>query len=62
MGWSFRKSLNLGPFRLTFSKSGMSYSVGAGGVRIGQSAKKRKYVSLNVPGTGLSYKKFFKSQ
>jgi hypothetical protein len=34
MGWYFRKSVKFGPVRMTFSKSGISYSFGAGGARI----------------------------
>lgn len=55
MPWSFRRSINLGPFRLTFSKSGISYSFGMGGFRTGVNAKGRRYSSVNVPGTGVRY-------
>lgn len=34
MGFYFRKSLRSGPFRINFSKSGVSYSFGAKGARI----------------------------
>ena len=27
MGWSYRKSVSLGPFRVNLSKSGIGYSV-----------------------------------
>lgn len=56
MGWSFRRSINLGPFRINLSKSGVGYSVGAGGVRVGKSARGRTYRSFSVPGTGVSYR------
>jgi hypothetical protein len=55
MGWSFRKSLNFGPFRITLSKTGVSYSVGAGGFRTGINSKGRQYTSVTIPGTGLRY-------
>lgn len=34
MGWSFRKSFRIGPFRLNLSKSGAGVSTGVGGARI----------------------------
>jgi hypothetical protein len=57
MGWSFRRSINLGPFRINISKSGISYSFGLAGFRTGVNAKGRKYTSMSVPGTGLRYEK-----
>jgi hypothetical protein len=41
MAWRFRKSLKLGPIRLNFSKSGVGYSIGGRGFRVGQDAKGR---------------------
>ena len=35
MGWYLRKSLGFGPFRLNLSKSGLGYSFGVKGARIG---------------------------
>jgi hypothetical protein len=55
MGWSFRRSKSFGPFRLNFSKSGMGFSFGAPGARIGVNAKGKKYVRGGIPGTGLYY-------
>jgi hypothetical protein len=57
MGWSFRKSFNFGPFRMTLGKTGVSYSVGARGFRTGINAKGRPYTSVTIPGTGLRYSK-----
>lgn len=56
MGFIFRKSIGVGPFRVNLSKSGVGYSVGGMGVRTGVSAKGKKYTSFGVPGTGLSYR------
>lgn len=42
MGFNFRKSFKLGPARVNLSKSGVGYSVGAGGVRFTKSARKKK--------------------
>ena|SRR5579863_8488639 len=53
MGWGFRRSLKLGPLKLNFSKSGIGYSVGVRGFRVGKDAKGRSYTSASIPGTGL---------
>jgi hypothetical protein len=55
MGWSFRRSKSLGLFRLNFSKSGLGFSFGVPGARIGVNAKGKKYVRGGIPGTGLTY-------
>lgn len=57
MGWSYRKSISLGPLRINFSKSGVGFSLGIPGFRGGMSANGRKYVSASVPGTGMRYQK-----
>jgi hypothetical protein len=62
MGWSYRKSVNLGPFRLNLSKSGIGYSVGAKDFRVGVNSRGRRYESLTVPGTGLHYRSEGKSR
>lgn len=53
MGWGFRRSLKLGPLKLNLSKSGVGYSIGGRGFRVGQDAKGRSYTSASIPGTGL---------
>jgi hypothetical protein len=55
MGWSYRKSVHFGPFRVNVSKSGIGYSVGGVGFRSGVSSRGRKYRSVSIPGTGLRY-------
>jgi hypothetical protein len=55
MGWSYRKSVGIGPFRINLSKSGIGYSVGGMGFRTGVSAGGRKYKSFTIPGTGVRY-------
>lgn len=54
MAWRFRKSarLPLG-FRVNASKSGLGFSWGFRGFRIGRDAKGRTVRTLSVPGTGL---------
>ena len=55
MGWSFRRSKSFGPFRLNFSKSGIGFSFGAPGARVGVNAKGKQYIRGGIPGTGLYY-------
>jgi hypothetical protein len=45
--------------RLNLSKSGIGGSIGRTGLRLGLDAKRRKYFSVGLPGTGLSYRTFF---
>lgn len=42
MGFTFRKSFKLGPARVNVSKSGVGYSVGAGGFRYTKRAGSKK--------------------
>lgn len=55
MGFSYRKSVKMGPFRVTASKSGISYSAGVKGVRVTKRAKGKVQTTLSAPGTGLRY-------
>jgi hypothetical protein len=57
MGFYYRKSVNLGPFRVNLSKSGLGYSVGGRGFRVGTTARGKKYTSISIPGTGVGYRK-----
>jgi hypothetical protein len=57
MGFYYRKSVNLGPFRVNLSKSGWGSSVGGRGFRVGTSARGRKYTNFSIPGTGVGYRK-----
>jgi len=45
--------------RLNLSKSGVGFGVGPTGLRWGLDAKRRKYFSVGLPGTGLSYRSSF---
>jgi hypothetical protein len=54
MGWRFRRSAKLGPFRLNLSKSGLGWSVGNRFVRIGKRSDGRVVQTVSLPGTGLS--------
>ena len=43
MGFYYRKSVNLGPFRVNLSKSGVGNSVGVRGFRFGIPAEPGRY-------------------
>ncbi len=49
MGWSFRKSVGSGLFKVNFSRSGVSYSMGVRGARINLGPR-GTYVNLNIHG------------
>jgi hypothetical protein len=56
MGFGFRKSRRLGPFRLTLTHRGVSGSAGAGPVRVGRSSTGRRTKSVRI-GRGLFWRK-----
>lgn len=56
MGFYYRRSMRLGPFRVNLSRSGVGYSVGGRGFRTGVSARGRRYTNVSIPGTGLGYR------
>lgn len=58
MAFFYRKSVNLGPFRVNLSQSGVGYSVGGRGFRVGTTSRGRKYTSFSIPGTGVGYRKY----
>lgn len=62
MGFYYRKSVNIGPFRVNLGKSGVGYSVGGKGFRTGVSAGGKRYSTFSVPGTGLGYRTERKGQ
>jgi Protein of unknown function (DUF4236) len=60
MGFRFQRRIRIAlGVRLNLSKSGIGGSVGRTGLRLGVDAKRRKYFSVGLPGTGLSYRTFF---
>jgi len=59
MGWRLRRVLKAGPFRGTLSKSGIGWSVGIPGFRVGVSAIGQKYISVGFPGLGIYWIKYF---
>ena len=60
MGFYYRKSVGVGPFRVNIGKSGVGYSVGGRGFRTGVSSTGRKYTTFSIPGTGVGYRAFGK--
>lgn len=59
MGFYLRKSKSLGPLRLNLSKSGLGFSVGTKGARVGVNSKGKKYVHAGRG--GLYYRQEFPS-
>lgn len=55
MGWSWRKSIDLGAFRINFGKHGIGFTTGSTGFRTGVRSDGRKYTSVTIPGTGIRY-------
>lgn len=62
MAWGFRRSVNFGPLRINASKSGLGFSVGGRGFRVGKDARGRKYTSTSIPGTGIYNRTYAKAQ
>ena len=60
MGFRFQRRIRVfSGLRLNLSKSGVGVSVGRTGLRLGIDAKRKKYLSVGIPGSGLSYHTFF---
>ena len=60
MGFRFQRRIRVAPgVRVNLSKSGVGVGVGRTGLRLGMDVKRRKYFSVGMPGTGLSYRTFF---
>lgn len=55
MGFRFRKSKKIGPFRVNVSKSGIGWSVGTKGFRYTKRADGKTQKTYSMPGTGISY-------
>lgn len=59
MGWGLRRSIRLGPFRVNLSKSGIGFSAGVRGLRVGRDSNGRDYSHLSIPGTGIYRRDYF---
>ncbi|KAB1504322.1 DUF4236 domain-containing protein [Corynebacterium sp. 320] len=60
MGFGYRKTKKIGPFRFTASKSGVSSSVGVGPFRITRNARGKISTSSRTGIPGLSFRKQWK--
>lgn len=60
MGFYIRKSFSFGPLRVNISKSGLGFSAGARGARVGIDSKGRSYVHYGTG--GLYYRSFVDGQ
>ena len=56
MGFGYRKSKKVGPFRFTLTHRGVSGSVGAGPARVGRSTSGRRSASARI-GKGLFWRR-----
>ncbi len=54
MAYKYRKTFKKGPVNITFSKSGVSSSVGNKYIRAGINPKGKAHITTKIPGTGLS--------
>ncbi|MGH9636483.1 MAG: DUF4236 domain-containing protein [Candidatus Angelobacter sp.] len=59
MGWYFRKSLGFGPLRVNLSKSGVGYSLGVRGARIGANSR-GTYIRMGR--SGIYYQKYLQTK
>lgn len=62
MAWRFRKRFRLGPIRYWLSRSGVGFSWGFPGFRLGVSASGQRYFSIGIPGSGLYYIKYLRAK
>jgi hypothetical protein len=58
-GLRFQKRIRLpGGFRINLSKSGIGFSAGVPGFRMGIDSKNRRYSSIGLPGSGVSMRRY----
>lgn len=58
MSWRFRRIFRSGPFRWSWSKKGVGWSIGFFGLRYGVSPTGQSYISFGIPRTGFYYIKY----
>lgn len=56
MGFFYRKSVKVGPFRVNVSHRGVGLSTGTPGLRVGVNGRGRTYTQVSVPSTGFGYR------
>ncbi|TDE43066.1 DUF4236 domain-containing protein [Nonomuraea mesophila] len=50
MGWHYRKSIKVGPFRINLSRHGVGHSFGNRRFRVTTGPDGRRHVSVHLPG------------
>ena len=59
MGLRFQRRIKVLPgVRINLSKSGVGFSVGGRGAHIGIDSRGRRYASVGLPGTGVSWREY----
>lgn len=59
MGLRFQRRIKLLPgVRINLSKSGVGFSIGGRGAHIGIDSRGRRYTSVGLPGTGVSWREY----
>jgi hypothetical protein len=62
MALRFQRRIKVLPgFTINLSKSGVGVSVGTKGLRAGIDSKRRLYTNASLPGTGLSWREYYKA-
>ncbi|MET8052552.1 DUF4236 domain-containing protein [Streptosporangium sp. NPDC005286] len=50
MGWGYRKSIKIGPFRIDLSPRGVGHGFGNRRFHVARTPDGRKHVTVNLPG------------
>lgn len=59
MPWRFRRRFSIGPFHFNLCRRGIGSSLGRRGIRMGFTNRGNFYISVGIPGTGISFYKEF---
>jgi hypothetical protein len=63
MAFRFQRRIKLAPgLHLNLSKSGVGFSAGGRGFYVGIDSRKRPYATTGIPGTGISWREYSKTQ
>lgn len=62
MGWRYRRRARFGPLNINLSRRGVGTSWGIPGFRVTHTATGHRYLTLSVPGTGLSWQKTLRTR
>lgn len=58
MGWRFRRTFGVGPFKTTVSSKGVGESVSFLGFKFGVATNGKRFISFGIKGTGLYFIKY----